>query len=87
MKLTQWHDGSIKPVRSGLYERKIFSFSSILYLCYFSTGTKKWYLYGEDWQDAMNEFRLRNTSNRLVQWRGLAENPTKVKKGKNHATE
>jgi hypothetical protein len=66
LKLSPWHDGSVKPVRSGLYQRRIFGGISP---CYFHQG--KWYCYGLNVEDAIREFRNRNPSDKLVKWRGV----------------
>ena len=37
---TPWYPGSIRPVRSGVYERK---YGELILFCFFDTDTKLWY--------------------------------------------
>jgi len=72
-KLTQWFDGSVKPVRDGVYERKYPDEVRSVY-CKFVDG--KWWRGGWDIEEAS---RIRTISDyQNDPWRGLAQNP-KVK--------
>ena len=67
LKLSQWHDGSVTPVRSGLYERQ---FLWGVEYCWFDNV---WFVYGEDEQDAYYEFYRNNIGDyqKELKWRGV----------------
>lgn len=70
MKLTGWYSGNQKPVRSGVYERQIFTYS-VTY-SYFSTATGRWSYYKPTVvgalldKDKVSEFQYKP-------WRGVAK--------------
>jgi hypothetical protein len=67
LKLSPWHDGSVKPVRAGLYERE---FNWGIDFCWFD---KKWFVFGTCAKDAYFEFSRKNTTSNQsnLRWRGV----------------
>ena len=68
-KLTPWIDGSIKPVRAGVYQRD-YSWG-IPYYCKFDGSV--WYCLHYTVKGASEELSISDAQN--LPWRGLAEQP------------
>jgi hypothetical protein len=68
MKLTQWHDGSVKPVHEGVYERDL-PFG--VWKAKFRNG--KWLDSGFDWLEVLGQQGISKYQN--CRWRGLATKP------------
>ena len=77
MKLTQWHDGKVKPVHKGIYERNTFN------------GKPKSYSYfdGNFWRPYAHTIGAALTNSKCnwissyqdSRWRGLAIKPRSKK--------
>ena len=70
-KLTQWFDGSVKPVRDGVYQRRTFS-GDVLYW-QFKDGFWRWGGAVSAYSVVLNEPVRSNRQN--LPWRGLAQKP------------
>lgn len=72
MKLTPWIDGSVKPKRRGVYERRITKTS---------IGFSKWdgsnWMWANEYMEEAADESVRSPGQSLP-WRGLAQDP-KVK--------
>ena len=64
-KLSQWHDGSVKPVHDGVYQRK---FPSDFRYSKFYKG--HWHWYGDTIIEAD---RSKMKSEHFVPWRGIVK--------------
>jgi hypothetical protein len=69
MKLTPWIDGSIKPVRAGVYQREYGD--GIPY--YFKFDCSAWYCLHNTIEGASERRGISFSQN--LPWRGLAEQP------------
>lgn len=69
MKVTQWFDGDVKPVRAGVYEASFFG--GLVY--FFNWDGDHWGM-GAD-TPAIAASRPPGFSNQPDMWRGLAEKP------------
>ncbi|WP_395009808.1 hypothetical protein [Undibacterium sp.] len=69
-KLTKWFDGSVKPVRDGVYERKYPGEPESVYNK-FANG--KWYVGG--WTIEQADFKSGISEYQNDPWRGLTQNP------------
>jgi hypothetical protein len=68
-KLTQWFDGSVKPVRDGVYLRYYGSTHD----CYSLFKKGVWHLWSETPEKAAKAKGKAHFQ--LQKWRGLAQNP------------
>lgn len=71
-KLTKWFDGSVKPVRDGVYQRKSY-FKNVAFWI-FKEGTWK---YGgfDSVSQCVAETGGKDSQDQNRPWRGLAKNP------------
>lgn len=69
MTETDWYDGSIKPVRSGVYERKTLTHRKYGY-AYFGNGKWAW---DRDTPESARHFADRCSDFQSSPWRGLTE--------------
>ena len=74
MKFTQWHDGDVKPVHEGVYERLYNEPTGNIkiYFCLFFGGS--WFYYTETGESAALEIFPSSFQNE-IRWRGLAVKP------------
>lgn len=68
LKLSQWHDGSVKPVHDGVYQRKFFCWLEYLRYSKFYRG--KWYWYGHSVASAESSNII---SEHIASWRGVVK--------------
>lgn len=72
-KLTKWFDGSVKPVRDGVYQRKYRSDSEVSAFWMFRKG--RWIFGGAIFPNAVRLDEDRASLDQDFPWRGLAQNP------------
>jgi hypothetical protein len=68
MKLTQWHDGSVKPVHKGVYERS--GYGSLNYSLW---NGKRWNFSARTVE--MAKYEIAPSLTQFLKWRGLANKP------------
>jgi len=68
MKLTPWFPGTVTPVRPGVYERRIWPGSRLLYYAYW-TG-KRWGVACTDKEHA-KDLAYMASSHQTCSWRGV----------------
>ena len=79
MKLTKWHDGKVKPVHKGVYQKKSEDDDTVWYTYW--DGSK--FIGGYYSAISAAEFAKRNPDHipvrKTIKWRGLATKPKSKK--------
>lgn len=74
LRLTPWFDGTIKPLRNGIYQRHydINSGEPKVLYCKFKNGV--WWVNSKTPEEALKAL-MESPFQDSIPWRGLAENP------------
>lgn len=72
MKLSQWHDGDVKPEHDGVYQRLYNENTTPTKKLYCKYENGKWYYQGNDKLDAATVFSTSCFQDE-IKWRGIVK--------------